>query len=815
MAITIKKGNSTGSFTVSNSVTGEIARYTLGNFKFIESNGVCDLADRLTDERLFDNLNATEIINGDTGLAFADFAALDNYIDTNLFICCGEGASVLSTPIVMVGTPGNSNIPLSITAIPNALQYVWERATNALFTTGVTEIHRGPETSYNDTGLPNNTQRWYRVKATANGEGYLNSPWSAIVSGTTSGSPTIAKPTLIIGTPTPDTIPLSWAFETGATKATIRRSLNPDMTGATTLSTDNTATSYNATGLTANQTYYFGLVQSGPGYSNSPEDIVAATTAAGIVLVPLTAVDKYGSPVQVGNTYSRSSTPDSYEYISSNKQLLPDFQPFIVQVDITNEYPTFSNAHIGVNDFDGQINEAIAYIYFNHTAANKGKVGGQNRNTIYFQSPEITLTGTNLMRVRGDGSIIHWEMNLNGAGWETVPDSPTNIAQVAGLYVVGALYPFATGIDRISNLQVYPDVNGFTPPEPDPTGLTTQELRYENIQQAKSSLKYSDFATAAGNGDSVGVILDKKGYLPLVYAGIASPTIMKAPPRLIDTIWLEFNNEPHVNYDSMVFSANTPPFEVVVVSRELPGQLFEAKMENGPNGAYLGNLGSDTRVFDQNGIMVGSGVPEKYKPVIERLAITTAGIDYWRNNVKKGTFSFSGLSSGEIAASTTKTIHSIGTFTNCMDFDFASLYYKDGTSFTDSDWTTNIYPELATKWNVGILPNEILLSNIGWTRSGTTYTPVATVINTPAGITVADPSSWDYEWYWGSDQHGLGDQTKFATTYQVNQSQFPNNGGPEGQTNVSIKVRMRPKNTLGATWRFLSGVYVDYTQANG
>jgi hypothetical protein len=152
-----------------------------------------------------------------------------------------------------------------------------------------------------------------------------------------------------------------------------------------------------------------------------------------------------------------------------------------------------------------------------------------------------------------------------------------------------------------------------------------------------------------------------------------------------------------------------------------------------------------------------------------------------------------------------------------MDYDFGALYFKKTAPFTDSDYTNNVYPDLAAKWNVGVYPNQILLNNMGWTRSGTTYTPAATVINTPSGVTVAAMSTWDYEWFWYSDQNNLGKQTKFSTSYQVNQTNFPTDGTTFNgvvQTGVSIKVRMRPKSTTGAVWRFLSGTYGKYGQTN-
>ena len=779
------------------------------------ANNSLTLQNIYTGKEVIQSTLYSDIINASTGLAFTSLANLQTYLATNFFRkATGGGGNQLATPVVTVGTPTNATVPLSLVAIANATQYIWQRATNAGFTTGVTTL-AGTGTSITDTGLAGSTTYYYRAAATALGAGYTNSAYSTVVSATTAALPTLAQTNPVIGTPTSTTIPLSWTYPTGGTNALLRRSLSPTMSSPTTVYSG-TATSVTDTGLTPNTNYYYDLVISGTGYNNSPAGTTSGYTTQGIVLVPLTGVNKSSpAPTQVANTYTNVIGSEQYGWTTKT---VTNGQPFIVQCDIVNDYANFYNGHIGVHNFTGNVDNAYTYIFFANTGANKGKMRGQVTNSTYWgnDQAEITITNAAQMRVRGDGTNIYCEVNPDGSGWVTALGSPVT-PQINGLYVVFAVYDFNNPKpDKLANVQVYPDVNSFTPPAPDPTGLTTQELRYDNTQQAKSSLKYTDYATAAGNGDSVGVVLDKIGSLPLVYAGIASPTIIKAPPKLIDTLWLQFDNQPNTNYDSPNFTAKTPPFEVVIVSRDLPGQLYEAKMENGFNGCYLGNFGLDMRVFDQNGVITGSGNPPKYYPIIQRVVVKTTGIDYWLNGTKVGTFSFSGLTAPQIAGSTTKTIQSISTFTNSMDFDFGALYFKGGSFFTDSDWTTTIFPDFSTKWGIGVLPNQILLSNIGWTRSGTTYTPAATVINTPSGVTVAAMSAWDYEWYWGSDQHGLGDQTKFSTSYQVQQTDFPNNGtivNGVAQTNVSIKVRMRPKSTVGGVWRYLSGIFGSYTQA--
>jgi hypothetical protein len=78
---------------------------------------------------------------------------------------------------------GNSSVSLTWTAKSGSLGYVVQRATNSIFTTGLTTVYTGTDTSYTDTGLAGGSTYYYRLKATAG----LDSTWT-VKSATTSAA---------------------------------------------------------------------------------------------------------------------------------------------------------------------------------------------------------------------------------------------------------------------------------------------------------------------------------------------------------------------------------------------------------------------------------------------------------------------------------------------------------------------------------------------------------------------------------------------------------------------------------------------------
>lgn len=339
------------------------------------------------------------------------------------------------------------------------------------------------------------------------------------------------------------------------------------------------------------------------------------------------------------------------------------------------------------------------------------------------------------------------------------------------------------------------------------TVLNAKEMMFDNVYYAMGSVVYNG-DKVAGNGEAVGKIPDKKGTADLIFAGIPQPTITGVPPQLIDDKWLMFDNRPNTNYNSLPVTPISPPFEATLISRNMPGQLFEAKMQNGNNGLYCGDIGSPVRVFDANGNIPNSSKARNYETTIERIVVKQTCVDYWLDGKIVGTFNFTGLPTDAILANTIKKYHSMGTFTNSMDFDFGALYFKAGV-FSDAEYA-DVYASLAAKWTAGTMPNQILLDNIKWVNQNGTYTPSSTVTNIPEGATISDPAQWDYQWFWKDDETNYGKQTLFSTNRVVHTIDFPAND--ETHHHVSIKYRVRPKDSQGKTWRYFSGTFSDAKQ---
>ena len=125
--------------------------------------------------------------------------------------------SVLIPPTLSL-TPGDTEMVINWGAIPNATNYVIQRATDSGFTTGLTEVYNGALLTDTDTGLTNGTTYYYRGKA--QGKGYIESPWSA----TESAAPTAGGDAYLIA---------EWDASVGASVTTAN--------GAVTLWEDQTA----------------------------------------------------------------------------------------------------------------------------------------------------------------------------------------------------------------------------------------------------------------------------------------------------------------------------------------------------------------------------------------------------------------------------------------------------------------------------------------------------------------------------------------------------------------------------------------------
>jgi tetratricopeptide (TPR) repeat protein len=153
-------------------------------------------------------------------------------------------------------TPGCTNVNLSWTAVSGATDYeVWRNA--GANCTGATQVvsTTGGATTYNNTGLPNNSQYSYYILAkTAS----CSSGAGTCATTTTLAIP--AAPGAPALTPGCTNVNLSWTAISGATDYEVWRNAGANCTGATqVVSTTGGATTYNDTGRTANTQYSYAI----------------------------------------------------------------------------------------------------------------------------------------------------------------------------------------------------------------------------------------------------------------------------------------------------------------------------------------------------------------------------------------------------------------------------------------------------------------------------------------------------------------------------------------------------------------------------
>jgi len=345
------------------------------------------------------------------------------------------------------------------------------------------------------------------------------------------------------------------------------------------------------------------------------------------------------------------------------------------------------------------------------------------------------------------------------------------------------------------------------------TTLNAYENMFDHVLYAAGSKKWDSVnyvpipTVYATNSSQVGSINTKKGGWYEIYKGNGGSVMYPITkfngliPTLIDTRYISFYNVPAIYYEQYNFTITTmaPTREMWLVQRFMPGQRYEEMLAGGGNASLLGDLEFSMRAVNPSyGSMPNSTFPEVYKTHILRIRYTTTTAYYYKDGVYQDSVNYQGADIPYI-----KNDAVMGVTSNNAVWDFAAQYYKIG-NFSDAD-AAAIQTSLAAKWQTGVLPNQILLGSMGWSHDATKFTPFATVTNTPAGITVAAQSAWDYQWY--QDDGTLGNQVLWSTAYQPLVSSY------NPALGIRVKVCIRPKSTTGSfQWRFLDGgPYTVYT----
>jgi hypothetical protein len=348
--------------------------------------------------------------------------------------------------------------------------------------------------------------------------------------------------------------------------------------------------------------------------------------------------------------------------------------------------------------------------------------------------------------------------------------------------------------------------------------LNAEEALFDNVWWVNGSYGFDEktyTSTIATNGQEVGKLNTKKGNVDIPYYG---RILTKVPgqtwpilsmdgkiPTMIDDNWLSFKNVASTYYQSAEVSPVAAPFEIWFVFRILPSSTFEAYFTPGDNCGYIANAGTGLRIINQDtGYLPGSVAPTLFATHIGRLVIQSqSSASFYIDNVSQGTYPFTPSDINTMF----KRHFMVGAITNNANWDFAAMYFKIG-NFSSTD-TITVYNSLANKWQQGSIPNQILLNNISWTKKNNIYTPSATIVNTPAGIKIADPSKWDYQWYWRNNNDNLDIQTPLSTKYQLTVADFPA-GYTSAAGGFALKVTIRPKDVNGNTWRYFDGIFANY-----
>jgi hypothetical protein len=136
--------------------------------------------------------------NGYVGLSAQYSVALLRKRSANQWLLRGDlapsGIPQLAAPVLSKGTETATTIPLTWTdgnSSPNEISFELQTSPNG--STGWTALNNpaANATSFTDTGIANSTTKYYRIRAVGDNSTCLTSPWSNVVSGTTtSGGPT-------------------------------------------------------------------------------------------------------------------------------------------------------------------------------------------------------------------------------------------------------------------------------------------------------------------------------------------------------------------------------------------------------------------------------------------------------------------------------------------------------------------------------------------------------------------------------------------------------------------------------------------------
>jgi hypothetical protein len=218
-----------------------------------------------------------------------------------------------STPTLSSPANGATSVSTSPTldwnASSGATSYQLQVSTNSSFSSTVVNLTGITGTSYNVTGLNNNTLYYWHVNATnAGGTSMYSTSWSFTTSaggGNPPPTPTLSSPAN--GTTSVSTSPtLNWNASSGATSYQLQVSTNPSFSTTIVNQSGITGTSYGVTGLTDSTTYYWRVNATNPGGTSVYSISWSFTTSEGSGNPP--AAPTLASPLNGATGISPSPT---------------------------------------------------------------------------------------------------------------------------------------------------------------------------------------------------------------------------------------------------------------------------------------------------------------------------------------------------------------------------------------------------------------------------------------------------------------------------------------------------------------------------
>lgn len=105
--------------------------------------------------------------NADYDVKITPFCCNGQYGTPLIFVVSTTASDV---PTTFTATPGDGEITLTWDNMPDADNYVIDRALDASFGTGLVEVYNGAHGVVVDSGLANGTQYFYRIKSQASGD---------------------------------------------------------------------------------------------------------------------------------------------------------------------------------------------------------------------------------------------------------------------------------------------------------------------------------------------------------------------------------------------------------------------------------------------------------------------------------------------------------------------------------------------------------------------------------------------------------------------------------------------------------------------